>query len=133
RVTRSLRAAQGLMAHERRRYYRHPIETSVHITLDPGNQEQVGTTVDLSEGGLAVRLESNATTGMALRFRFMLPQTTITIEGKGEVAWIAGGLKGVKFGLIPSKARTEIQVWLTDKMIGVGVRPPAPVSAAARR
>src|SRR3954468_13021072 len=33
RLTRSLKAAQGLMANERRRYYRHPVATPVYIKL----------------------------------------------------------------------------------------------------
>src|SRR5205814_6328819 len=47
RVTRSLRAAQGLMAHERRRYYRHPVATAAHITLGTETYEHQGMTVNL--------------------------------------------------------------------------------------
>jgi len=57
RLTRSLRAAQGLMAHERRRYYRHPVATSVHINFGTETNEHLGTTVNLSEGGFAAKLQ----------------------------------------------------------------------------
>src|SRR5438270_3439261 len=53
RLLRSLKAAQGLMAHERRRYYRHPVATTVHIKLAAEEYENLGTTVNLSEGGFA--------------------------------------------------------------------------------
>src|SRR5256885_15931317 len=53
RLARSLRAAQGLMAQERRRYYRHLVATPVHITLGAEVNEQIGTTLNLSEGGFA--------------------------------------------------------------------------------
>src|SRR5438270_7226302 len=109
RVTRSLRAAQGLMAHERRRYYRHPVTTSVHVTFGTETYEHLGTTVNLSEGGLAVKLEKKTNIGMPVHFRFKLPETDLWIEGKGEIAWIANGLSGIKFGALSNKLRTSVQ------------------------
>src|SRR5256885_13586495 len=54
RLTRSLKAAQGLMANERRRYYRHPVATSVLIPFGTETNENFGKTVNLRVGSLWV-------------------------------------------------------------------------------
>ncbi len=133
RVTRSLRAAQGLMAHERRRYYRHPAATSVQITLGAEANEHLGTTVNLSEGGFAIKLEKITSIGVPVRFRFKLPETHTWIEGKGEIAWVANGLCGVKFGAISSQSLTDLQAWLEKKMKGPDMLPPIFINATTKR
>jgi len=133
RVSRSLRAAQGLMAHERRRYYRHPVATSVHLTLGAETYEHLGTTVNLSEGGLAVELEKKTNIGMPVRFRFKLPETDTWIEGKGEIAWVASGLSGIKFGLMSTKLRAAMQEWISKKMNGPELLPPVFINATTKR
>ena len=133
RVTRSLRAAQGLMAHERRRYYRHPVATPVFISIGTEKYEYSGTTINLSEGGLAVKLEKVASIGTPVRFRFTLPETHTSIEGKGEIAWVANGLSGVKFGVISTQARKDLQAWLEKKMSGPELLPPIFINATTKR
>jgi CheY-like chemotaxis protein len=133
RVARSLRAAQGLMAHERRRYYRHPVATSVHITLGVETYEHLGTTVNLSEGGLAVQLEKKTNIGMPVRFRFKLPETDLWIDGKGDIAWVANGLSGIKFGAMSVKLRTAMQDWISKKMNGPELLPPVFINATTKR
>ena len=133
RLTRSLKAAQGLMANERRRYYRHPVATPVHITLGTDTQEHAGITVNLSEGGLAAKLEKKTEIGMPVRFRFKLPETTTWIEGKAEIAWVASGLSGLKFGVISDNARKELENWLLKKMNAPGVLPPIFINATTKR
>jgi DNA-binding response OmpR family regulator len=133
RVTRSLRAAQGLMAHERRRYYRHPVATSVHITLGAETYEHLGTTVNISEGGLAMKLEKKTNIGMPVRYRFKLPETDTWIDGKGDIAWVSNGLSGIKFGVMPSKLRSTLQTWLEKKMNGPELLPPVFINATTKR
>jgi len=133
RLNRSLRAAQGLMANERRRYYRHPVATPVHLTMGTETAEQVGITVNLSEGGCAIKSGVKASIGTPLRFRFKLPETHKWIEGKGEIAWVAGDLIGVKFGVIESNLNTELQNWLAKKMNGPDMLPPIFINATTKR
>jgi CheY-like chemotaxis protein len=133
RLARSLRAAQGLMANERRRYYRHPVATTVHIKLGTDDYENLGTTINLSEGGLAAKLEKKTTIGMPVRFRFKLPETHTFIEGKGEIAWVANGLSGLRFGVISSEARKELENWLLKKMNGPELLPPIFINATTKR
>lgn len=133
RIARSLRAAQGLMANERRRYYRHPVSTPIHINLGTEPQERMATTVNVSEGGLAVALKAMSNPGMPLRFRFKLPASDVWIEGKGEIAWVAGNVSGIKFGTMDEKARTYLQEWLAKKMTGPDVLPPIFINATSKR
>lgn len=133
RVTRSLRAAQGLMAHERRRYYRHPVATSVHITLGTDTYEHLGTTVNLSEGGLAVKFEKKTNIGMPVKYRFKLPETDLWIEGKGDIAWVAAGLSGIKFGVMSTKLRAAMQEWISKKLNGPEILPPVFINATTKR
>ncbi len=133
RLARSLRAAQGLMTNERRRYYRHPVATPVYIKLGPDDYENLGTTINLSEGGLAVKLPKMTTIGMPVRFRFKLPETHTSIEGKGDVAWIANSLTGVKFGAISSQSRKELEEWLQKRMNGPELLPPIFINATTKR
>jgi len=133
RLNRSLRAAQGLMANERRRYYRHPVATSVHVSLAAESHEHVGMTVNLSEGGFAIKLEKFTSIGMPVRFRFKLPETHTWIEGKGEIAWVANGLSGVKFGAISVQSQTDLQAWLEKKMKGPDMLPPIFINATTKR
>jgi DNA-binding response OmpR family regulator len=133
RLTRSLRAAQGLMAHERRRYYRHAVAASAHITLGTETYEHQGMTVNLSEGGFAIKLEKKTSIGMPVKFRFKLPESAAWIEGKGEIAWIAAGLSGVKFGVVSPSSRKELETWLLKKMNGPGLLPPVFINATSKR
>jgi CheY-like chemotaxis protein len=133
RLTRSLRAAQGLMEHERRRYYRHPVATSVYIKLGTDEYENLGTMVNLSVGGFAAKLEKKTTIGMPVRFRFKLPETETWIEGKGDIAWVANGMAGAKFGAIATKSRRELENWLLKKMNGPELLPPVFINATTKR
>ncbi len=133
RLARSLRAAQGLMANERRRYYRHPVATPVYIKIGTEEYENIGTTINLSEGGLAAKLQKMTTIGMPVRFRFKLPETQTSIEGKGDVAWVANGLTGLKFGVISSQARKDLAAWLEKKMNGPELLPPVFINATTKR
>jgi CheY-like chemotaxis protein len=133
RIARSLRAAQGLMASERRRYYRHPVSTTIHLTLGTEAQERMGTTVNVSEGGLAIALKAMSNPAMPLRFRFKLPASDVWITGKGEIAWVAGNLTGIKFETLEAKAREYLQEWLAKKMTGPDVLPPVFINATSKR
>ena len=133
RLARSLRAAQGLMANERRRYYRHPVATPVYIKLGADDYENIGTTINLSEGGLAAKLDKKTDIGMPVRFRFKLPETHTFIEGKGDVAWVASGLTGVKFGAISSQSQHDLETWLHKRMNGPDLLPPIFINATTKR
>src|SRR5262245_20881810 len=83
RIERSIRAALGLMANERRRYFRQKLSTSVVVWVGTNAKEIRGELTNLSEGGMAIRLESGESVPIdwTLRFQFRLPGTSHFIDG----------------------------------------------------
>ncbi|MGA8762482.1 MAG: PilZ domain-containing protein [Candidatus Sulfotelmatobacter sp.] len=114
RAKASFRAARALMKSERRRNLRVPIQIPVAIfNPDTGTHLKVNS-IDLSEGGLAVKLSrSSKPTGRA-RVSFTLPGSSIGVESAAEFAWEGTGSQaGLRFlDLSPETAR-QLQEWLT--------------------
>jgi len=70
---------------------------------------------------------------MPVRFRFKLPETHTFIEGKGDVAWVANGLTGVRFGAISTQAQQDLETWLHKRMNGPDLLPPIFINATTKR
>ena len=54
-ASRCFNAALNFMVRERRRYFRHPVDMPLRISL-PHNQEMTATATNVSEGGMAIRV-----------------------------------------------------------------------------
>jgi CheY-like chemotaxis protein len=116
RVTRSVRAAHGLMTNERRRYFRFPMTSTVTLSLGENGAESLGTMVNLSEGGMAVKMKQPLAIDTPLRFRFQLPDSKRPIEGKGSIAWVdSRGLAGVSFHHLSPALKGELQRFLASR------------------
>jgi len=112
---RCLNAALNFMVRERRRYFRHPVDMPLRISF-PQNQEVTATATNLSEGGMAIRMTGKMPTEAKARLRFTLPDTTISLELKGEIAWSDGtGHAGVRFVDVPQSSQYQLDKWLTDR------------------
>jgi c-di-GMP-binding flagellar brake protein YcgR len=104
------------MVRERRRYFRHPVEIPLRISL-PNNQELTATTTNVSEGGMAVRVLGKLSKDAQAQLRFTLPGANISLELKGEVAWADGtGHAGVRFVEVPQSSQYQLDKWLTDRL-----------------
>lgn len=115
RSARSLRAAHGLMLRERRHYFRQPVEMRVSLTTPTGNELHAGAT-NLSDCGMAVRIESPLTLPGTYRVRFTLPATRITIGGSAELVWTDGQAHaGFRFLHLHENMRLELQSWLAER------------------
>ena len=72
---------------------------------------------NLSEGGMAIHLESALTKKSGLKVRFALPETKITMEPKAEIAWADGlGRAGIKFVDVPESSREQLERWILRRM-----------------
>ncbi len=110
RVTDALISAQEMMLRERRRYFRHPLYVPIAVVSD--SHEHRLTTLNLSEGGAAVRAHQPFDTGTLVAFRFALP-TGLDIEGRGEVVWSNDdGAMGLRFHTMKDDAKTHLMHWL---------------------
>ena len=103
----SFRAAHSLMKRERRRNLRIPVQIPISLNGRPA------TTLDLSEGGIAVQIARNSLRESPFRLSFMLPDNNSTLEAKGEVAWEgANGQTGIRFVDLSSSAKQQLKAWL---------------------
>lgn len=111
-IIKSVGAARELMMKERRRYFRHAVSISVSITAN--KTEQPAMTVNIGEGGMAVR-------GVALEcfslvdFSFQLPLGP-TLSGRGQVAWTSEqGLTGIGFQFLRGTGKYDLLTWLSHR------------------
>jgi CheY-like chemotaxis protein len=115
RTTRSVRAAQGLMIRERRRYHRYLLKAAGTIVVDAGAELPVDIT-NISEGGISIECVRRLDEGGAARLKFMLPGSRKPIEIKGEIAWSgADGRAGIRFQVLPLAAKEELEDWMEKR------------------
>src|SRR5271155_5472654 len=115
-AARCFNAALNFMVRERRRYFRHPVDIPLRISLPP-NQEITATATNLSEGGMAIRTLSKLRQESNAQVRFTLPSSNVSLELKCQVAWADGtGHVGLRFVEVPQSSQYELDKWLTDRL-----------------
>jgi len=115
-ASRCLHAALSFMVRERRRYFRHPVDMPVRVTLAEG-QESNATATNLSEGGMAIRISGQLPKNARACLHFTLPDTNTSLEIYGNVAWADGsGGAGIKFVEVPQTSQYQLEKWLTDRL-----------------
>ncbi len=115
-ASRCFNAALNFMVRERRRYFRHPLDMPLRISLG-NSQEMTATATNVSEGGMAIRLLGKLTKGTQGQFRFTLPEANISLDLKGEVAWADGtGHAGIRFLEVAQSSQYQLEKWLTERM-----------------
>jgi CheY-like chemotaxis protein len=111
RARTSFRAARALMKCERRRNVRVPVE--LPATLFSGADQQRITTLDISEGGIAVRVPCQIHKSRGVRIKFTLPGTEHVVDCAAEVAWKnPGSHTGVRFLELSREHRQQLKAWL---------------------
>ncbi len=119
RALHSFRAAQGLMEAERRRYYRHYID--MPVTLQCGKEEFRAVATNLSNGGMAVRMQTALPEHRLSGVSFILPGSEARLELKARVAWAdSEGRAGIRFEQVPSSSRTKLEKWCEQQPGGGG-------------
>lgn len=117
---RTLRAAQGQMSSEYRRYFRHPLRAPVTITTD-SNRQLNGTSINVSRIGLAVRFfdPEPLATGTTVRARLSAPAPAFGwIELQGRVAWCdSGGRAGLQCQAVTATHRKQLDQCLASGMM----------------
>ena len=115
-ANRCFNAALNFMVRERRRYFRHPVEMTIRMSLPDGTDVNA-TTTNVSEGGMAIRLEGKLPKNVIARVQFTLPESNLSLEVKGNIAWADGaGNAGIKFVELPQSSQYQLEKWLTDRL-----------------
>ncbi len=123
-LLRSIRAAQGLMAQENRRYYRHAVDVVVWIQRPGDRRGEVPVTArDLSQGGLAIVTPLPLVEHSMVELRFTLPEGS-PIDAQAEILWARGGRAGLQFTRMSSKSRARLVSWLMEQY--ERTQPPLP-------
>ena len=108
----SLRAAYGLIMQERRRYFRYPVETIVILSPDE-NTTIVGTTMNISEGGMALKCDRELQMNGVVRLKFSLPAIKGELDARATVVWTDPiGRAGIRFEKLSNVAREKLAEWL---------------------
>jgi len=113
RAKSSFRAARALMKSERRRNVRVAVQIPVVMrSPGPGGNMKVST-IDLSEGGMAVKVARGRRPTGRWQIAFSLPGTPISLELPAEFAWEgAGDQAGLRFQQISPEATRQLREWL---------------------
>jgi len=115
-ATRCLNAAISFMVRERRRYFRHPVDMPVRISV-PEGPELSATATNLSEGGVALRLGGKLPKDVQTCLHFTLPGSNTSLEIRGKVAWAdTSGNAGIKFVDVPQSSQYQLEKWLTERL-----------------
>jgi len=114
-TTRTLRAAAGLIARERRRYFRQDVCANVQLWVRHSSRttEQSVLMTNLSETGMLLS-QAELKTGTKLRFQFTLPWSEIVVSGSGVVTWAEGTSAGVRTS-VPKPIRRALEDWVNDR------------------
>ena len=120
RAARSVRAAQGLIMRERRRYHRHLIKATGAILVDQGAELPLNVT-NISQGGISIECSRKLDEGGAARVRLNLPGNKRALDIKGEVVWSTPeGRAGIRFQVLSAEARKDLDTWLEKRSLPLG-------------
>jgi len=114
-AVRTLSAARNMILDGRLRYHRAGVE--VPVTLSGRHQKRVGAQlINLSQGGLQVRIDDGFDARDLLRASFALPGTKCGVKADVEVAWSdEQGNVGIRFVKIASQMQQTLRVWLAQQ------------------
>jgi CheY-like chemotaxis protein len=115
-LVRTLRAAYPLMVRERRRYYRCPVQVPVRLSSS-SRPEFVATSVDVSEGGMALVSSVPLQVGETVNLKLTLPSAEGATQISSEVCWTDNaGRVGLQFVKVPPKVAEQLQSWIAGRL-----------------
>lgn len=108
----TLSAARNLILDERLRYHRETLDVPVSLTYATKNRQRAHL-LNLSQGGMAVRLQRPHDTLGPVKVNFVLPGTKVAMKFLGEVAWKdKRGNAGIRFLETTPRTKRELRLWL---------------------
>ncbi|MGA7044625.1 MAG: EAL domain-containing protein [Candidatus Sulfotelmatobacter sp.] len=114
-IHKTLKPAYGLILRERRRYFRYPVSIPVIIRSER-IQEVWCNSVNISGGGMALSTQIPLLPGESVRVQFTLPDHTVPFFAESTICWSKTGRLGVRFVSISDEQKSELQVWLSQKL-----------------
>ncbi len=114
-AVRTLSAARNMILDGRLRYHRAGLD--VPVTLTSRNRKRTtGQLINLSQGGLQVRLDNGFDTNAVSAISFELPGSNSAIKAQAQVAWSDNrGNIGVRFSKISPETQSTLRLWLAQQ------------------
>ena len=113
RAKSSFRAARALMKSERRRWARVAVQIPIVIRSSGSGGNVKVNTIDLSEGGMAVKIGRGKRLSGRWQIAFTLPGTQTSLELPAEFAWEGtGDQAGLRFQQISAEVTLQLREWL---------------------
>jgi DNA-binding response OmpR family regulator len=110
---RALRVAHGMMLRERRRYFRVPIRIPLTVTRGDDQVPFKGTSLNISENGMALRAELPLCQRELVQLNFNLPSVSMEFCCPAEVVWAdSEGLGGVHFLSLGKATKRLLTSWI---------------------
>lgn len=114
-AVRTLSAARNLILDGRLRYHRQAIEVPVSLLCGPKRRLHADL-LNLSQGGIGVRVERELDVRQPIELSFRLPGTRYTVKARGEIAWTdRQGNAGIRFLDVPERLQKNLQLWLAQQ------------------
>jgi len=116
-AVRTLSAARNMILDGRLRYNRHALDLPVCLAYGPRKKVEAHL-INLSEGGMGIRLPYPMAFQGPVRLSFQLPESKAPMKVQGEVAWIDKmGNAGIRFlGMSPDLKR-DLKLWLARQYL----------------
>lgn len=108
----ALNSARALIIHEKRRYYRHPVDLIGEVFCN-GQAARVKI-IDLSARGACLDC-SGLPVNKTLQLAFVLPGMSQRLEIGATVAWTKGATVGVEFTSVTSDSERALKTWLREQ------------------
>ena len=114
-AVRTLSAARNMILDGRLRYHRAGLD--VPVTLTGRSQKRAeGQLINLSQGGLQVRVEDGFDASEASRIAFELPGTKSGVKAEVQVAWSdRQGNVGLHFVKMTPETKNTLRLWLAQQ------------------
>ena len=116
-AVRTLSAARNMILEGRLRYNRHALDLPVSLAY--GSRRKVEAhLMNLSEGGMGIRLSYPMAFQGPVRLSFQLPQSKAQMKVQGEVAWIDKmGNAGIRFHDMSADSKRDLKLWLARQYL----------------
>jgi len=113
-AVRTLSAARNLILDGRLRYHRQALE--LPVTLAYGRKQLKAHLINLSQGGMGIRLAHSIDIRGSVQIVFELPGNDQPMKAQGEVAWTdQRGHAGIRFGQMSQRLQRGLQLWLEQQ------------------
>jgi CheY-like chemotaxis protein len=111
----TLRPAYGLILRERRRYFRCPLSIPV-VILRRSKPEVRCSSVNVSEGGMALSTIVPLNSGEKVHVQFTLPGHEVPFLTDSTICWLKTCHIGLRFVSLSQEHKSELQGWLSRKL-----------------